>query len=234
MGRQRRKLSLAEAAGPRRTDPAGRARDTRQRGSAGPARQAVGPPRLPPRPSSEASARPRREADRAGGRASGAPGATLPQAPRPAPAWGTPDPATTGTPPPATRRPQRPGHAATTRSPSGLAGAHGQTPAAAWPSSPLRSSARHPGTARTSMPDRLSSSRLSGNDNPLDVIRQAIAYTLAERRDTLQRDGRAAQRSTVTKMNPRRPELPATAPCRAGLPPARHQPQRRISSGEGR
>jgi hypothetical protein len=59
------------------------------------------------------------------------------------------------------------------------------------------------------MPDRLSSSRLSGNDNnPLNVIRQAIAYTLAERRDALQQDGRAAQRATVTKMHPRRPELP--------------------------
>jgi excisionase family DNA binding protein len=42
----------------------------------------------------------------------------------------------------------------------------------------------------------------------LDVIRQAIAYTLAERRDAFQRDGRAAQRATVTKMHPRRPELP--------------------------
>jgi excisionase family DNA binding protein len=59
------------------------------------------------------------------------------------------------------------------------------------------------------MPDRLSSSRLSGSgDNPLDVVRQAIAYNVAERRDVLQRDGRAAQRATVTKMHPRRPEFP--------------------------
>ena len=54
----------------------------------------------------------------------------------------------------------------------------------------------------------MSSSRLSSSDNQLDVIRQAIAYTIAERRDLLQRDGRAAQRATVTKMHPRRPEFP--------------------------
>jgi excisionase family DNA binding protein len=39
-------------------------------------------------------------------------------------------------------------------------------------------------------------------------MRQAIAYTGAERRDLLQRDGRAAQRATVTKMHTGRPELP--------------------------
>jgi excisionase family DNA binding protein len=39
-------------------------------------------------------------------------------------------------------------------------------------------------------------------------MRQAIAYTGAERRDLLQRDGRVAQRVMVTKMPPRRAELP--------------------------
>jgi excisionase family DNA binding protein len=39
-------------------------------------------------------------------------------------------------------------------------------------------------------------------------MRQAIAYTDAEVRDLLHQDGRAAQRATVTMMNPRPPALP--------------------------
>jgi hypothetical protein len=37
---------------------------------------------------------------------------------------------------------------------------------------------------------------------------RAAGAPLTERHDALQRDGRAAQRSTATKMHPRRPELP--------------------------
>ena len=209
MGDQRRRLSSAEPAG-RWTGLAGQARDRRQQGSAVPAHQAADPLRQPPPLSSEPSAHARRTGDdQAVGRASEAPGATRPQAPRPDPAWGIPGQAATATPPPATRQPRRPEHAAKGRTPSGLARAPGRTSVAARPSSPPWSSAWRPGTAPTSMPDRLNSGRHSEHDKQTAVMRQAITYTLAEPDEELTSNWPQAPRQAMTTTHPQHPELPA-------------------------